>query len=931
MRKILAFFRRHGFLTLLILIFLSGAFLRFWGISSVYQRVDDIPVAQHIEKIYHGNWRPDPVFYYPVFFNYIVAVCLRGLSAFLSFVGVHKAPGLFPFSFEQILFAARFLSALLGALTILLVYATGKRLYTRKEALLTSFFFSVSFIHIVFSHQIVLDVPMTFFYAWALLLCARLLEKRGWVDYLAAGFLCGLTIATKYNGLFILAALFLGHFLGHPAAKKKLCRAVGDTKLYGAGLASLVGFVAAHPYALIKFRYFLRSSALLIRIVHETEYYLKPIQPRTGFEYIQYNKYFLALKNILTAEGMIFFLMITAGMIWVLIRRSKSNVFLALSGLAYFLGALGFLGFSRYRDIPPLAIIYSFLAMLGLQACLRLFRRPALKKAISYPFFAFVLISLEFSALAKTYFLWEDDTTEVAERWIRRNLPEGSFFGKEWFTPPTYGQDYSYPSFSAPFLFSRNFAPYERFDFVITSSAAYGHFFRNQKFYPDVIRIYRNLREKNELVKRFFFRDFEYKNPEVNIFAMGRPSRPKQRLALPRVLPLENLPREFEMVDGSPYGKTVCSFFLDGEQKATRIFVSRHRIRDVVVFATALEGSGNISIRTFLKRKRLPVEAGETTHVRIRPWLSFPFFRHVYRITVSAPPSLKRTIVKLCYDDFDIGREFFELSDFRTARHFFLRALVSRPFHFFDLELYLYLARCARELGLLEEAQKYEREASTSPFFRRYLNLFQTNDSMEAWVYSFEKMSGIDFKLFEQTLTTTVDDAAFALSGGRRVHGSRFFRGTGSLLTGEDSDAAANEERQGNKGKEGWVEALSSEIGFLPLDYRLEFMFSGPNIVGENVGELEIVSTSGNMDDRAVFPLILDSAEKEGLAKASFFGSAANLGQWNRLIIRVRPGQNLALDYLKIIPDIRAYFNRKLPLVQEFLERGKVRPEDGQE
>lgn len=910
MKHLMRFFKRHGLLIVLLLIFTSGTIFRLWGVSSVYDRVDDIPVAKHIEKIYHGDWRPDPVFYYPIFFNYIAAVILRGLSGFLSLIGVHGGSGLFEFSFDQILLTSRLLSALMGALTILFVYAIGRKLYSRGEALLASFFFSVSFIHIVYSHQIVLDVPMTFFYALALLLCARLLKSQRWWDYAVAGFVCGIAVATKYNGIFILAALFVAHLLGFPAVKKRFLRGCLDPKIYLGGLFSVAGFVAAHPYAVLHLRRFARSSALLIRIVHETEYYLEPIKPRTGLEYIKYNKYFLALKNILTAEGLVFFVLIVLGIVWVLLRRNKSNAFLALSGLAYFLGALGFLGFSRYRDIPALAVIYSFLAMLGLKALQRLLKNPGLKKVAVAAVGALVILWLEYSALVKTYYLWEDDTTEVAERWIRRNIPEGSIFGKEWFSPPTRGKDYSYPAFSAPFLYSRNFAPYDRFDFIITSSAAYGHFFRNQKFYPDVIRIYKSVREKSELIKRFYFKDFEYKNPELNIFSTAGQNRPRQRLSLPLVLSPDNPAREFEVSDGSPYGKDVCSFFLDGRQKVTRIIISPKKIREMAVFVTSLEGSGEVVVRSFLSKKRLLLENGQTAHFLVRPRTSFPFFKHLYKITFKASRSLGKALVKLDYDEFEIGLEFFRHEDFETARHFFVRALENRPRNSLDLEVYLFLARCEEKLGLHQESQKYLKEALASPFIRRYAGLFQPFESDESWTRTFKKMSGIDFDLLVQTLTTTIDDGDFKFSGGLSMTGLQFHRSTAFLMSG------------GQEGK--LAEGTSPEIWALPQDYRLEFVFYNPSHAEGQVGELEIVATNGENAEHAVFPISLNPTGKEQVSSASFFGSAKNLGKSNRFLIRIDPAKNLAFDHVKIIPDIRAFFNRKYPLIQDLLEAGKL-------
>lgn len=911
------FLERHGFFIVLLLILASGTFLRLWGVSSVYQRVDDIPVARHIERIYHGDWRPDPVYYYPIFFNYIAAVILRGLSGFLSLIGVHGGPGLFEFSFDQILQIARIVSALMGAFTIIFVYAIGRRLYSRGQALLASFFFSVSFIHILYSHQIVLDVPMTFFYALALLFCARLLGKRRWWDYGLAGLTCGLAVATKYNGVFILVALFVAHVLGFPGVKKRVFRVILDPKIYTAGLFSLVGFVAAHPYAVLHFRRFVRSSALLLRIVHKTEYYLEPIKPRTGLEYIKYNKYFLALKNILLAEGLVFFVLIALGIVWVVVRRNKSNAFLAFSGLAYFLGALGFLGFSRYRDIPPLAVIYSFLAMLGLQAFLSLLKNPGFRKVAIPAIMALLILCLEYSALVKTYYLWEDDTTEVAERWIRRNIPEGSFFGKEWFTPPTSGKDYSYPAFSAPFLYSRNFAPYDRFDFIITSSAAYGHFFRNQKFYPDVIRIYKGVREKYELVKHFRFKDFEYKNPQLSIFSTARQNKPRQRLSLPLVVPPDNPAREFEAADGSPYGKDVCSFLLEGRQEATRIIVSPKRIKELAVFATSLEGSGEIVIRSFLSKKRLRLANGQTAHLLVRPRTSFPFTKHLYKITVQASRSLGKALVRLGYDEFKIGVEFFRQEDYQAARQFFFRALENRPRNTLDLEIYLFLARCSERLSLLQDSQKYLKEALASPFIKRYAGLFQPFEGGDSWRRTFEKMSGIDIDLLEKTMTTTIDDADFRFSGGMAVAGPEFHRSTAFNMSGSE------------EGK--LIEATSPEIWTLPQDYRLEFVFYNPSQVEGQVGELEIVSDNGESADHAVFPIRLSPTAKDQVSRASFFGSAKNLGKANRFLIRIDPAKNLSFDCVNVVPDVRTFFDRKYTLIQNLLEAGHLPSPDGQQ
>ncbi len=140
--KVRALVSRKFSLILIGLIFLLGAFLRFWGLSSVYERVDDIPVARSILTIYQGSWRPDPIYFYPIFFNYLVALAMHGLSFLFNLLRIKAEPSLFPFTLDEALTIARIVSALLGSLTILIVYSLGKRWLSLAQALLVfpSFF-----------------------------------------------------------------------------------------------------------------------------------------------------------------------------------------------------------------------------------------------------------------------------------------------------------------------------------------------------------------------------------------------------------------------------------------------------------------------------------------------------------------------------------------------------------------------------------------------------------------------------------------------------------------------------------------------------------------------------------------------------------------------------------------------------------------------
>jgi hypothetical protein len=837
------------------------------------------------------------VYYYPNFFDYIVAVVLRGVSAFFRLVGIQRGPGFFPFSLDQVLFAARLLSAILGSATILVVYAIGRLLYSAREGLLASFLFSAAFIPILFSHQIVLDVPMSFFYALSLYFCALIAQKRRWRYYGLAGFFGGLTVAAKYSGIFIFAAVFLSHLLTQPPVKKRTLKAFIDPKIYLAAVAGMAGFFFGHPFALLKFKTFLGASRLLLQDVHETEWFLKPIQPKTWIDIIAYNKQVLALKNILTAEGPVFLALILLGVVAVSLRRNRRTAWLHLSGLAYFLGATGYLGFSRYRDLTAFAIFYAFLGAAGIGLIREKGGRAKAARLASGWLVAAAVIALEFGAWTKSYYLWEDDTTEIAERWIRRNIPEISFIGKEWFSPSLRDREPRYQTFSRPYLFSRDFAPYSRFDYLITSSAAYGHFFRNEKFYPEHLRLYRSLRKDNARVKDFFYWDIEYKNPELNIYSIGSPGRKKQRLTLPLSVSWENPAKEFECLDGSPYGKSALNFFLEEKQAVERVIISRRKVASLAVFVSGAEREGDVEIAHAGVATRLRVKPGATASVILNPRLSFPFYRHVYRISFNGTGLSSPVFVRVCADEFNIGSELLQQGRWREARYYLLQALKSESPPVWDFEIYANLAVCCRGLGLAEEAKRFAAWAETGPFLKKYLQLVGPEEDEDAWRRRFEKFSGLDLELFE-TLQAN--------------------RLAASEMERQAPPAGAAPQSPGN----GKIRFVSAEKRLLPQRYRLRLRFANPSRIQGPQGTLEIISSTAGAEHGRVFPFELGGASQADTSSVLLSTEIRDPGASVRFVLNLDRSQEVVFQGLEIYPDVRDFLRRKpLPLTGTAPER----------
>jgi hypothetical protein len=583
MKKLILWLRAHRIGLALAGVFIAGLALRLWGTSSVYQRIEDIPVAKQIFHVYQGAWSPDPLLFYPIFFNYIVGVLLKLISGFLSFLGVNQGPGLYEFTLDQVLLAGRVTSALMGALTILVVFKIGKRLFSETIGLAAAFFFAFSFVHVLYSHQIVLDVPMTLFYSLSLYFCALILREGRWPHYLAAAVFAGLATATKYNGAFVVLSILAAHVWKKRDTQKNILKILFDPKLLISALVTLLSFVAGHPYSLLWFPSFIKASATLTRLVHQTEWYLVLVKPKTLWGKIWESRYVQGLGNIFSAEGLVLFALIVLGVVWIFVRRKKESAFLSLSALFYFLGCLGFLGFSRLRDLSTLALFYAFFAAFGLLFLRELIGRGRAGRAAFAALACLALLVPGTRSMTKTAYLHDDDTTQLAERWIKRNIPFGSSLGREWFTADIPEPVYGYRVLTRPYLWW-DLPPFEQFDFIESSSASSGFFSKYKEYYPDQYGVYERLNDEHELLKDFFFEPLEFKNAEVKIYSGKIPRRRRPRLVLPSIPPEQNPAREFEIADGSVFGKDINAFFLSADESLERIFLSRTKIPQIAVF-----------------------------------------------------------------------------------------------------------------------------------------------------------------------------------------------------------------------------------------------------------------------------------------------------------------------------------------------------------
>jgi 4-amino-4-deoxy-L-arabinose transferase-like glycosyltransferase len=167
-----------------------SAFLRFWDINSVGFNSD--------EAVYAGQ-----------------GASIAGVSELKHFFPIFRAH---PLLYQTILsagFAAgagdrfsRVLTAIVGLVTIGLVYLVGKDLYNRRTGVIAAIFLGVMPYHVLVTRQVLLDAPEAMFSTLTLLLLAKyaLTRRSAWLY--ATGGALGLTFLSKEVGLLFIVAVY---------------------------------------------------------------------------------------------------------------------------------------------------------------------------------------------------------------------------------------------------------------------------------------------------------------------------------------------------------------------------------------------------------------------------------------------------------------------------------------------------------------------------------------------------------------------------------------------------------------------------------------------------------------------------------------------------------------------------------------------------
>lgn len=501
---------RQSAITLAMILALA-AMLRFVGIGSGIPfniGVDEPEIMDRaIRMMRTGDFNPH-FFDYPGLYFYVqlVVACLR----FIVGATAGHWTSLDQVDAADFYLWGRAVTALLGTLTVFLVYHIGMRWGTRYAALAAGLM-AVMPLHVRESHYVLTDVPLTFFVTLGLLLTLRAAERERAIDFAWAGAAAGLAAATKYPGALSLLVPLIAVWLTLGAKPSRLAASLAV--LAGAAAA----FLLAAPYTILDLPAFLNGYA------HLAGYYSpKPLAEAAAITYF---------KHLTRSMAWPAFLLLLIGIGLGAVRsirgpgRVRWTVTLVFP-LVYFYFLSGqTLVFGRY--LLPLLPSVCLLAAAGCVSGVSLLRRFDIPRTARTAIIAAITIAAvlppAWQSLVFMRTLTRTSTVELAHAWMLDNIPKGSSIVIETQALLTGN---AFKSRNVPQLVQDYRAPQEYADYVeagveyiVASSQKYGDALQMPHKQPALYAAYMRLFEQSREVARFT-PDAEHPGPELRIYKL---------------------------------------------------------------------------------------------------------------------------------------------------------------------------------------------------------------------------------------------------------------------------------------------------------------------------------------------------------------------------------------------------------------------------
>ncbi|MBI4058794.1 phospholipid carrier-dependent glycosyltransferase [Candidatus Microgenomates bacterium] len=324
-------------------------------------------------------------------------------------------------TFWSVNYWARYDSAIISSLTIIVAYLLGKKLFNKHIGLTVAFLIAINYRHVLSSRLILADAPAAFFAILAVLLFTRLLQKTSLKNYLLAGVGLGLSLSVKYF-IYVIPAFLLCHLSSSLKTKGnvliRLVKVITNYKLFLSVLTAVILLLIINPYFL-----FAQKEAAYYWIANSARYGL-----RFSLETLQNNNFSFYSLYYLFYYGLspIISILTILGFIWSFIRYPKAALIISIVIIPYLYTFLVISGTGivrNYAAIIPLLLFFP--AVIIADLILFLHRIKFSTIIITLLILTIGYQSLKYS-LTSGYYLTQEQNMISLYKWMDKNLPEDS-------------------------------------------------------------------------------------------------------------------------------------------------------------------------------------------------------------------------------------------------------------------------------------------------------------------------------------------------------------------------------------------------------------------------------------------------------------------------------------------------------------------------
>src|SRR3990172_9185736 len=188
-------------------------------------------------------------FIYPTFHIYL-------FLALIKITGLQVAP------VAATILLGRLLTVFFGVLSVYVVSLIGKEIYGDELGLIASAILAITPVHVIHSHFLTTDVPVTFWILTSILFCFKILSSKETRWYIFAGIAGGFAVSTKYNAGLIMLPILTSHVLAHWKPGKELS-VLFSKKIFFSSVLFISIFFLTSPYVILAFHEFKRDVTLI--------------------------------------------------------------------------------------------------------------------------------------------------------------------------------------------------------------------------------------------------------------------------------------------------------------------------------------------------------------------------------------------------------------------------------------------------------------------------------------------------------------------------------------------------------------------------------------------------------------------------------------------------------------------------------------------